>query len=807
MTDNKENGIGSTSSTNDSCNNKFAELAKFDTDKKIAGFRRDLLLSLNIMLLAITSHRAIVNSMLGEHLLMSVHLITFVACLPTLVLIWKNSNLEKSAFALGSAALAGFVTVLLLSDNSIVTNLVAAPAVIALTTIFFSGRAIYASAVLLITAIGWSIAPLYSSNSLPITISAETLKHSFAPGIIMTLSMVFYVFIRFRSAHEKSRKSILEEQIRASKANHDLAALIVRHELNTKSQIKLQHAGKMSGWWVDVNAKLLSIGIKASDGNFEIMDIPLTDSLELSVTAKLDSQWEDRVPFWRDCIHPRIIQALENEAGWDDEIERDVTPNANPYWFRSIGDIECDTDGVTYIFGVTQDITSTKQLTQQLEYRANFDSLTDLNNRQSLELILENTLKLSNSESNSYYLFIDLDRFKVVNDTSGHLAGDELLKIVAKIIRNNLRKCDYAGRIGGDEFGVLLNNIDETSAISTANRIRQEIESLAFTWENDLHRIGASIGAVKVSSDIPNIDTLQLLTDNACLEAKNEGRNRVKLSQTNNESAINRQASSRWLLRIQDALRTGNFALCIQAIKPTVKTQKTHFNKTQEVFEVLIRMRAPDGEGLIAPGAFLPIAERYNLCSEIDLWVANEVIEIAQSQQTGSPNNTAAYWINLSGQSISNQQFFDKIVALIKAANLPKGTINFEITETAVIRDITAAVSLMTRLKALGCLFALDDFGSGLASFGYLKQLPVDIIKIDGMFIKEINEGDLDRVFTKSIIDVAHAIGIQTVAEFVEDDVIGDAVTKLGVDYLQGFGIHRPEEIALATEENQQKAS
>lgn len=807
MTDNKERAIESTSSTNDSCNSKFAELSKFDTDKKVAGFRRDLLLSLNILLLAITAHRAIVNSMLGEHLLTYVCIITFIACLPPLVMIWKNSALEKSAFALGVTTLAGFISVLIISGNNIVTNLVAAPAVIALTTIFFSGRAIYASAAMLVAAIGWSIAPLYASNSLPINISPETLKHVFAPSIIVTLSMVFYIFIRFRSAHEKSRRSILEEQIRASKANHDLASLIVRQELNTKSQIKLQHAGKMSGWWIDVKAKLLSIGIKASDGNFEIMDVPLTDNLELSETAILDSLWEDRVPFWRDCIHPRIIQALDNQTGWDDEIERDVIPNAKPYWFRSIGDVECGDDGVTYIFGVTQDITSTKKLTQQLEYRANFDSLTDLNNRQSLELILENSLKLCNTDSNSYYLFIDLDRFKIVNDTSGHLAGDELLKVVAKIIRNNLRKCDCAGRIGGDEFGVLLNNIDEASAMSTADRIREEIESLVFTWENDLHRIGASIGAVKVSSDIPNIDTLQLLTDNACLEAKNEGRNRVKLSQTNNESAINRQASSRWLLRIQDALRTGNFALCIQEIKPTEKSQTVKLDKTHEVFEVLIRMRAPDGKNLIAPGAFLPIAERYNLCSEIDLWVANEVIEIAQSQKTEHSNNTASYWINLSGQSISNEQFFDKIVALIKAANLPKGTINFEITETAVIRDITAAVSLMTRLKALGCLFALDDFGSGLASFGYLKQLPVDIIKIDGMFIKEINEGDLDRVFTKSIIDVAHAIGIQTVAEFVEDEVIGDAVTKLGVDYLQGFGIHRPEEIALATEENQQKAS
>ena len=381
-----------------------------------------------------------------------------------------------------------------------------------------------------------------------------------------------------------------------------------------------------------------------------------------------------------------------------------------------------------------------------------------------------------------------------MNDTSGHVAGDELLKVVSKLFKKQVRDGDVAGRVGGDEFALLLANRSEQQAVELANTLKAEIEALCFEWEGVQHRVGSTFAVVLVDDQIDSVDHLQLLADNAHLEAKCEGGNSIRITHGNNRSASQQRENSRWLQRINDAICNDRFVLCAQEIRAVGKSADVG-----QSFEILIRMQGAADNDLIPPGAFLPIAERYNLSSQIDLWVVEKLTQIlAEEVQLTNANNH--YWVNLSGQSVGDKEFADSLVSLVGAAGVPPGSINFEITETCVVRDLEVADDLIRRLKAFGCQFALDDFGAGLASFGQLKKLPVDVIKIDGMFIREVRNGEMDRLFTKSIIELAHSLGIETVAEFVENDLIRDAVTELGVDYIQGFGIHRPEVISLSSE-------
>ena len=781
--------------------------------KKIQRYKRKLLLSFNSLLLLVSIHGIIAHALGQQKALLLSYALTACALIPTLILIIKNRALNRCAIVLGWISILSALFLQASHGYESLIPYISAPAYIALCCVFFMGPMIYVGSGIIFASVCFGLFQLYNTPDAVITVSISSISETLLPATFISMLIVFYTFTRFRIVARKSVETAIQTKKHLEKANEKLESMINWQRLNTRSQIKLQHVGKLSGWWLDVKTRSLSISVRTANDDYTVMSTTLDENLKIDSSKEKHIKEIKHLNFWIRVVEPEIARAIESNKGWDIEAEEIHAGGASD-WFRSIGEVELGENGVEYIFGVIQNISSAKALTKQLEYQANFDVLTELHNRRSLESLLHQKIQHADSDISSYYLFVDLDRFKVVNDTSGHLAGDELLRRVANIIKSSLRKTDIAGRIGGDEFGILLDRCDRDSAMAIANRIRVDIDALVFSWEDDQHRIGASIGAVRVNSDIQSIDDLQLLADSACLEAKSEGRNRVKLSDKDDATAEMRKGNSRWLQRLQEALRTENFALCAQEIKPVTTKNKNDKGEDEpakrRTVEVLIRMRAKDGS-LIAPGAFLPVAERFNLSTEIDLWVLKKVLQVAEQQRLADPTNVDAFWINLSGQSVSDEQFANEIYDLVCGIDLPVGTINFEITETAVIRDMKTAIALMNRLKAVGCSFALDDFGSGLASFGYLKQLPVDVIKIDGLFIKEINEGHLDRVFTKSIIDVAHAIGIQTVAEFVENDLIMEAVKDLGIDYMQGFGIHRPEEIELlATSEidaNKQKAT
>ncbi len=447
-----------------------------------------------------------------------------------------------------------------------------------------------------------------------------------------------------------------------------------------------------------------------------------------------------------------------------------------------------DVGDLRYILLLANDVTDSYAMTRQLKYQASFDELTGLLNRRAYSERLKETGL--NSKNDAFLLLLDLDQFKVVNDTCGHAAGDELLRTTAKTILADVRDTDTVARIGGDEFAVILTRCSQKIALQRAEDIRRSIQDLEFFWEAEVFRIGASIGVVAIGEAATGMSELQQLADAACYAAKDAGRNRVHLVSSTQDAAHEHRGDMRWVQRVKSAIDTNGFVLFGQRIMSL--TDEPAQSLSQERIEVLIRLRDRPSDRLIPPGAFLPVVERYGLHDKLDLWVVSQVIATILSQKS-KERAKRQFWVNLSGASVSDKKFSTALIGLVAEAGIPAGSLNFEITETAVIRKMDAAARLVSSLRSMGCQFALDDFGSGLSSFGYLKKLNVDCLKVDGEFIRNIAADPTDPIFVKSIIDIAHTLDMVVVTEFVEDDDILQRVRALGADYAQGFGVHRPE--------------
>ncbi len=453
--------------------------------------------------------------------------------------------------------------------------------------------------------------------------------------------------------------------------------------------------------------------------------------------------------------------------------------------------IRADNGEFLYSVLQIQDITESQKLTVQLEYQASYDELTGLLNRRAFETELARAWERgSEGKRPSYLMFMDLDQFKVVNDTSGHNAGDQLLRAVSEILEDCVRGDDIVARLGGDEFGIILWECPPEVAQKIAESIRLAIEVLRFHWDEETYRIGVSIGGVPIHPGVGDVSELQQLADAACYAAKEAGRNRVHMVAGDKDSARVHRGQVRWVQRLREAMESNRFAIYGQPIKPLDDSIVE-----PERLEILLRLRDPETRKLIPPGAFLPAAERYGLSFELDQWVVTSLLDTLFVHQAFQAE-PRSYWINLSGASIGDPRFATFLTEAIERSPLPRGTINFEITETAVIRSISEAGKLMATLREMGCQFALDDFGSGLSSFGYLKKLPVDFLKIDGMFIRDLLRDKTDRIFVKSIIDIAHTLNIRTICEFVENDELLHVVRGLGADYAQGFAMGRPFALA-----------
>ncbi len=447
---------------------------------------------------------------------------------------------------------------------------------------------------------------------------------------------------------------------------------------------------------------------------------------------------------------------------------------------------------------VFHDVSQIQELAQELTWQASHDPLTGLVNRREFERRLTELIETARSDDKSHALmYMDLDNFKTVNDTCGHAAGDELLRQLTTVMQTRMRGSDTLARLGGDEFCMLLESCPLDQAVRIANGMREAIREFRFIWQDKTFGVGASAGLVPIDGT-KSVSRLLATADTTCYEAKSKGRDRVLVHRPKDESSADQSTELQMVSQINHAFELGNFRLYRQKIVALGAD-----DPEGQHYEVLVRMVDRAGN-LIPPGGFMAAAERYNLLSSIERWVISSLVEFLHRQlDSGALARDpraltgAFYAVNLSGASINDGSFIDFLRKLLTRFNLPRGLLCFEVTETTAISNLTKAAQLMHELKALGCRFALDDFGIGMSSFAYLKYLPVDYVKIDGVFIRDIVADPMDHAIVEAINRIAHILGLKTVAEFVDDATILDELRGIGVDYAQGYFIAKPE--ALVT--------
>ena len=436
--------------------------------------------------------------------------------------------------------------------------------------------------------------------------------------------------------------------------------------------------------------------------------------------------------------------------------------------------------GVRNLLVVCADITETRKQSEILAYQATHDSLTGLINRGEFEERLNKLLMSARTDATQHALcYLDLDRFRMINDTYGHVAGDELLRQVSVLLLGQIRKRDTVARLGGDEFVVLMEHCPLHRAESIAKKLIQAIDEFQFVWGQRSYRLGVNIGLVQINHLSGNIQEVLNAADRACYIARDQGLTRLHVLGDGGPDRVKKHGELRRLDEIRRALDEDGFELCFQAIESLQ-------NRKEEVqrYEVLLRMRAVAG-GLLTPDAFMPVAERYGLSVYVDKWVVSKLFTLMtayQNQHRYSPQ----FFVNLSGHSLGNKELLEFIVNRMQALSVPPEKICFEITETAAIANLTHAIRFINVLRETGCYFALDDFGSGLSSYAYLKNLQVDYLKIDGFFVKNITTDPVNLAIVRSMHEIGKALGKQTIAESVEDMDTHATVRKLGLDYAQG---------------------
>jgi diguanylate cyclase (GGDEF)-like protein/PAS domain S-box-containing protein len=444
---------------------------------------------------------------------------------------------------------------------------------------------------------------------------------------------------------------------------------------------------------------------------------------------------------------------------------------------------------VQKLMGVMQDITDAHMLADELSYRASYDALTGLVNRREFEQRLERVLDTAVIEHTENALcYLDLDQFKVINDTCGHIAGDELLRQVAAVLQTNVRQRDTLARLGGDEFGVLMERCSLEQAMRVANKLRRKVADFRFVWAQRSFGVGVSVGIVPIDQNSEKISAVMNAADSACYTAKYKGRNRVHVYRRSNTDLVRRHGDAEWVARVERALHENSFELAYQPIVPvnSATADGTHI-------ELLLRLPDASGEP-VPPGAFLPAAERYNLSSPIDRWVVtNALAWFAENPDALARVTVCA--INLSAQSLVDPKFLNFVCDALEASPMPAEKICFDISESVAIANLTDATRFMGTLGKLGCRFALDDFGSGHSSFAYLKTLPVDYLKIDGVYIKGIADDPLDFAIVRSINEIGQIMEKQTIAEVVESEEVAQKLREIGIDYYQGYFIAEPRPI------------
>ncbi len=499
------------------------------------------------------------------------------------------------------------------------------------------------------------------------------------------------------------------------------------------------------------------------------------------------------------CFHEETCEPLENAMSV--AIRRDrpikavrptllIQRDGNELYIESTAAPIRDDRGV--VSGgvlVFHDVSESRELNRRLSYHASHDILTGLVNRREFEARLDRALKSAKARETSYALLsLDLDQFKIVNDSCGHSAGDALLGQLGALLKSKIRWRDTVARMGGDEFGVLLESCSPEEAMVTADALREAVRDFKFLWDERPFRLGVSIGVVPITADNQDVETLVSAAESACRAAKEAGRNRIHCFQENDIDLMRRRKEMQWAARINNALDESRFELYRQTIRPLHDNMErgTHF-------EILLRMRDEAGK-IVGPDLFIVAAERYGITPNIDRWVIENTLRWLVSE-ADERERLSLCSINLSGQSLADDKFLPFVIDQFHRSGIDPTKICFEITETAAIASYSQANRFIHSLKELGCMFALDDFGTGLSSFGYLKHFPVDFLKIDGSFVREMLHDPIDREMVRSINEIGHLTGKRTIAEFAENEEIITMLRGMGIDYAQGYGVSEPQPV------------
>jgi len=483
-------------------------------------------------------------------------------------------------------------------------------------------------------------------------------------------------------------------------------------------------------------------------------------------------------------VYKNLWTTISSSQEWHGELQNSKK-NGELFWAQ-VCIVPVTNDGViTHFIGIQADVTKARIASQKIAYQATHDMLTGLINRYQFENLLSQSITSAQQNNTTHVLFfLDLDQFKIINDTCGHIAGDEMLCQLALLLGENIKPQDILARLGGDEFAILVTQCKLAQAKKLAQNVLDLIANFQFMWEKNIFSISASIGLAEINSQTENTKEILICVDSACYAAKDLGRNRIHIYHHDDELLAKRDGEFRWVHELKYALNENKFELYAQPIVSLSDPSQ------KRIYEVLLRLRTRNGN-IVPPGAFLSVAERYNLSEAVDHWVVEHTLAWMEShfEHLGNVDHLA---INLSGPSLGSGTLLSYIIEQVTLRNLPPSMIKFEITETAAISNLRDATMFIKNLSEFGCQFALDDFGSGLSSFAYLKNLQVSTLKIDGMFVKDILDDPIDEAMVKSINDIGHVMGMKTIAEFVENDAIKQRLQDIGVDFVQGYGIGKP---------------
>ena len=612
--------------------------------------------------------------------------------------------------------------------------------------------------------------------TIGILIALKTLDEGFEQAIISILlvfsliAVIVLLALRYLSLQHKAQQKLIQEQERAMVTLSSIGDAVLTTDINGHITYLNAAAENLTGYTID------ELNGKAWDNYFKIKNEETDVLVPNPIIESLSSGKKIVAPSSSVLIRPNGSETA-------------VHYSAAPIGVKG-----------RYINGVVlvlRNVNHERHLQRKLAWKASRDDLTGLFNRPEFRHRLHRAIESARERKQEHgLLYMDLDQFKVVNDSCGHRVGDQLLKNLSALLKTHLRSTDTLARLGGDEFGILLEGCPPDKAILIAETIRDSISEYRFSFADKVFDIGASIGVAVINEQSNDVEDLMSLVDAACYTAKELGRNRIHFAELSREASDRRLLEMQWATRIKDALKSGRFKLFYQPIVPVTEHLT---DSTPNHGEILVRMLDVDGS-LIPPGAFIPAAERYGLMPDIDRWIINELFSLEQVHYQEvwgdlthkNANPPCLYTINLSGASLIDPNFLGFVKLQLKEFRIPPRLVCFEITETIAITHLDRATQFMNELKSMGCRFLLDDFGSGMSSFGYLKNLPVDYLKIDGLFVKDILEDPIDRAMVKAINDIGHTMGLKTIAEFVENEDILHELYILGVDFAQGYGISPP---------------